>query len=248
MTISTMKRLKTGAIVVMAAATLSACVTTGPRPTQANMSADERQLASYAGEDYVEKYALQAGLAGAAGGAIAGCIIATVAGANCEQGALIGGGIGGLAGTLYGVDAGRQTAQLAEQQLGEEQALAVAAQELEDARASNRAAQAVVLEQGRRLTSLRERMEAGAASREQYDAALEEAKQAEMLIGGSRDKLRDSLGDIEGRIAAERDRGGDTAKLKATLESLKAEADSLDRQLAVLTSDREATEALMAST
>ncbi|WP_404382955.1 hypothetical protein [Caenispirillum salinarum] len=243
---SMMKRLKTGAVVLTAVATLSACAT-GPKLDQANMNADERQLASYAGEDYVEQYAMQAGLAGAAGGAIAGCIIAAVAGASCEDGALIGAGIGGLAGVAYGAEAGRQTAQLAQHQLGEEQALAVAAQELDDARASNRAAQAVVTQQGRRLASLRERMEAGTASRAQYDAALEDAKQAEMLIGGSRDKLRDSLGDIEKRIDTERDRGGDTAKLTATYESLKKEADNLDRQLAVLTSDREATEALMAS-
>ncbi|GEO81726.1 glycine zipper domain-containing protein [Pararhodospirillum oryzae] len=232
---------------------LAACTTTGSTPggtgsgsgattTAATLTSNERQLATYAGEDYVQKYAVQAGLVGAVGGAGLGCLIGHLAFGDCGVGAAIGAGVGGLAGAAVGASMGRETEQLAQQQLSAEQALVVARDESKAAEASNRAARALVAEQTSTLRSMRQNLQRGKVTRQAYAAAIEDAKQAEKLIGGSRDKMRDSIVDIQNRIRMERENGRSTGDLERTLKDLRQQEASLDKQLAMLTKERETSE------
>jgi len=211
------------------------------------MTQEERELAGYAGEDYVNQYAVQAGLAGAAGGALVGCVLFEVLGNDCATGAIAGGALGGLGGAVWGAEQGRETERLAERQLTAEQALAIAESELESAQESNEAASAVVSQQQVRLAVLRSDLASGRAGQTEAEEALKEARRAQALIGGSSAKLADSLQDVKDRIAREKKQGEDPSKLEETYRDMQRAETELNSQLATLQGEIELTESILTS-
>lgn len=224
---------------------LGACATNSGTADMdsASMNSDERELARYAGKSYVEDYAVQGGLAGALGGAAIGCILFEVIGSDCAKGAIALGVAGGVGGAVWGAEQGRQTEKLAERQLRAEEAQAIAESELAAARESKAAATEVVNQQKARLSSLRNNLVNGRASQTEAQEALKEARRAEALIGGSRDKLSDSLKDVKDRIDLEQRKGNDTTKLEETHRDMQQEEYALNSQLSALQAEIELTEA-----
>lgn len=231
--------LKKCAVALTATAFLAACQTTGAPSDPTSMTTEQRALATYAGENYVQSYAAQWGLVGAAGGALAGCLIGEALGQGCGRGAAVGGVLGAGVGITYGVQAGRETERLADKQLAAEQALVIANQELKNSREANRDAKALLDRQRKELAQLRKSIAAGNATRVQYDKGLADARQTESLIGGSRNKLRHSIEDVKQRIAYERSRGGNTKQLEERYKELQQQEKNLDRQLSAATKERE---------
>ena len=230
-----MRHVKLAVTVVLGIvlATLTACQSAPQRTVE---TADGKQVAQYSGPEYAEDYAVQGGLIGAAGGAAIGCLIGEmISDGDCAKYALIFGGVGAAGGAAYGYDLGRETEVMASRQISAEESLASANSELEKARAAERAATNVVRDQKVKLETLRTQSNSSSAAKAEYEDAIEAAKGFQLYLGGSIERVSDSIEDIQQRIAmtAQTD-PQEAAELGKKQKELEQVRDNLRNQLNTL--------------
>ncbi len=224
------KHLKAAAAICGVALFVSGC-----QSTRNIGSADAEEVAAYSGNNYAENYAVQAGLIGAAGGAIAGCVVGQLLFDDCGSGALLGGGLGAVGGAFYGASVGTETEGIAEQQVTEEEALAAADRELQSAQAAEHAAARVVGEQQAKLNQLREQAYLNSEKYDEYESAIEDAKGFQAYLGGSVNRVQDAIDEVDNRIElVSRSDPDEARKLLAKRADLHRTKNNLDRQLATL--------------
>lgn len=138
---------------------------------------------------------------GAAGGAALACGIAALSGRKCDEQVLIGGAVaGGVAGGIYGNQKGKEVAQkqnLAAKRENEmKRRLQIASKQLDTARTARKYAEAVAVQNQRKLAKLKAEVKAGRASKQQLAIARADAtadaqqiKLAAAAMGGSANSL-----------------------------------------------------------
>jgi hypothetical protein len=226
-------RITLTVFVAVAASALAACQSSPSRNIE---TADGQEVAEYSGNDYAEEYAVQGGLIGAAGGAALGCLLGEViASGECGKYALIFGGVGAAGGAAYGYEVGRDTEEMASQQVSAEQALAQADSELEKARRTQQAAANVVSNERVKLDNLQAQAATSEASRQAYEDEIEAAKGFQLYLGGSIERVNDSIADIDQRIAmTSQTDPAQASELSKKRQELEQVRDGLNRQLDIL--------------
>jgi hypothetical protein len=124
---------------------------------------------------------------------------------------------------------------MASRQVSAEQALASADSELEKAQAAERAAANVVRDQKIKLETLRSQSHTSATAKAEYEDAIEAAKGFQLYLGGSIERVNDSIADVQQRIAlsAQTD-PQEAAELSKKQKELELVRDKLRRELDTL--------------
>lgn len=163
--------------------------------------AEEQRAARKREADFaVQGTVIGAGV-GAAGGAALACGLAALSGRKCDDQVLIGGAVaGGVAGGVYGNRKGTETAQRQNNAAAREnemkRRLQIASKQLDTARTARQYAEAVAVQNQRKLAKLKAEVRAGRASRQQLAIARADAtadakqiKLAAAAMGGSAESL-----------------------------------------------------------
>lgn len=243
MTLSVRTTHKAACLLLAASMVLAGCVTTASRPSNPS----QQQNALY---EYAESFPAQAAIGGAVIGALIGCAAGALsaddnAGAACAT----WGAVGAAGGAALGAAGGYIIAENQKQYASEEQRLQGlsegADRELQSARRARAAAERVTVAHRTEIANLRNKYNSGQASREQLQAAVNEAKYDRDQIARAKGGLEAQIGLLDEEVRKQRQAGANVPnKLLAQRNELKTERDRLERQIQALNGEISAAEAI----
>ncbi len=231
------------AVLLAAALVLSACASSGSRPS----SPSSEQSALY---NYASSFPAQGAAIGAVAGAILGCTIGALASSNAGSGCAIGAAAGGAGGALLGGAGGYLVSENQRQYANQEERLyylsRAADRELAKARNARQDAQQIVTNHRTQLASLEEGYKAKKVSEQSLERALSEARYDLEQIERASEGLQSQIDVVSDGIAQAQNSGSPNAQaLIRQRNALIAERNLLDQQLVALDIEIDRGEALL---